>query len=47
MQWTAHEVKGRPWKERSHARRKAEEAKFRRKVPMKGDAKSVQYRSEA
>ena len=47
MQRTVHEVKGRPWKERSHARRKAEEAEFRRKAPMKDGAKLVQYESEA
>ena len=47
VQRTVHEVKGRPWKERSHARRKAEEAEFRRKTPMKDGAKLVQYKSEA
>ena len=47
MQRTAHEVKGRPWKERNHARHKAEEAEFRHKAPMKGGAKLVQYKSEA
>ena len=35
MQRTAHEMKGRPLEERSHARRKAEEAEFRRKASAK------------
>ena len=32
---------------RSHAWHKAEEAEFRHKVPKKGGAKLVQYKSEA